>query len=62
MDATRGYRIKWSQKKQIPGDITFMWNPKYGTNLSMKQNQTQGYRERICGCGGKGLGEAEVWD
>ena len=45
MDATRDYHSKWSKserKKQIPYDITYRWNLKYGTN---EQKQDQKHRE-----------------
>ena len=35
MDGPRDYHTKWSQSergKQIPYDITYMWNLKYDTN------------------------------
>ena len=35
MDATRDYHTKWGKserERQIPYDITYMWNLKYGTN------------------------------
>ena len=41
MDATRDYHTKWSQ--QDKHRITYMWNLKYDTNLSMKEKQ--GHRE-----------------
>ena len=38
MDATRDYHTKWSKserERQIPYDITYMWNLKYGTGASL---------------------------
>ena len=33
MDASRDYHTKWSKsERQIPYDITYMWNLKYDTN------------------------------
>ena len=35
MDATRDYHTKWSnseRERQIPYDITYMWNLKYDIN------------------------------
>ena len=49
---SRDYPTKWSKSKrerQIPYDITYMWNPKYDTNLSMKQKQNDGHREQTGG-------------
>ena len=34
MNATRDYHTKWSKwkrERQIPYDIIYMWNPKYGS-------------------------------
>ena len=31
-------------------------------NLSTKQKQTQGYREQICGCQGRGEGSGMDWE
>ena len=41
-----------SQKeRQIPYDITYIWNIKYGTNEPIyKQKQTHRPREQTCGC------------
>ena len=44
MDVTRDYQTKWSKserERQIPYDITYMWNLEYDTmNLSMKQTDS----------------------
>ena len=32
MDATRDFHTKSERERQIPYDITYMWNLKYGTN------------------------------
>ena len=53
MDAPKDYHTKWSKSeegRQIPYDITFMWNKKYDTNLSTKQKQI--LREQTSGCQG----------
>ena len=42
MDATRDY-TKWSKSergKQIPYDITYMWNLKYDTNEPIYETET----------------------
>ena len=51
MDATRDYHTKWSQ--QDKHRITYIWNLKYDTNLSMKEKQ--GHREQaiLGGCQGR---------
>ena len=53
MDAARDYHTKWSKperERQIPYDITSIWNLKYDTNLSTKQKQSHRHREQTCGC------------
>ena len=64
MDATTGYCTnlsKTEKERQIPYDITYMWNIKYDTNdLSMKQKQTHRKQTSDCqggeACGRHGLG------
>ena len=59
MDATRDSHTKWSKserERQIPYDITYMWNLKYDTNEPIYE--TQGHREQAVVAGvGRGLGE-----
>ena len=39
------------RKRQIPYDITYMWNLKYSTmNIFSKQKQTRRQREQTFGC------------
>ena len=43
MDATRGYYTKWCKSKrerQIPYDITYMWNLKYDTIEPIYETET----------------------
>ena len=41
MDGPRDYHIKQSQKeRQIPYDITYMWNLKYDTNEPIYKAET----------------------
>ena len=43
MDATRDYHTKWSKserERQIPYDITYMWNLKYDTNEPTYESET----------------------
>ena len=43
MDATRDDHTKWSQserERQLPYDITYMWNLKYGTNELIYKTET----------------------
>ena len=65
MDATRDYHTKWSKserERQIPYDITYMWNLIYDTNEPVcKTKQTHRHGEQTCGCQG-GAGEGEGWN
>ena len=58
MDATRDYHTKWSKserERQIPYDITYMWNLKYGTNEPIHEIETDTHRVQTCGGqGGEG--------
>ena len=57
--ATRDY-TKSEKEIQIPYDITYMWNLKYGTNEPIyKTKQTYRHREQTCGCQG---GRGREWD
>ena len=43
MDTTRDYHTKWSKserERQIPYDITYMWNLKYDTNEPICEAET----------------------
>ena len=43
MDGTRDYHTEWSKserEKQIPYDITYMWNLKYDTNELTYETET----------------------
>ena len=43
MDGPRDYHTKWSKgdrERQIPCDITYMWNLKYGTNEHIYKKET----------------------
>ena len=43
MDATRDSQIKWSKsekERQIPHNITYIWNLKYGTNETIYKTET----------------------
>ena len=63
MDRARDYHTKWSKperERQIPYDITYIWNLKYDTNLSTKQKQSHRHREQTCRCQeGEGEGGEE---
>ena len=55
----RDYHTKWSKpksKRQIPYDITYAWNLKYGTNKRIYETDSR--REQPYGCqGGRGQGK-----
>ena len=49
------------RERQIPYDITYMWNLKYDTNKLTKQKHTHRHREHICDCQGGGeMGEGRL--
>ena len=44
MDVTRDYHTKWSKserERQIPYDITYMWNLKYDINELISETETE---------------------
>ena len=44
MDAIRDSHTKWStseRERQIPYDVTYMWNIKYGTNDPIYKTETE---------------------
>ena len=48
---------KWSKsgrERQIPYDITYIWNLIYGTNGPFHRKETPGFLEQTCGCKGEG--------
>ena len=61
-DATRDYLTKWCKsKRQIPCDITYMWNLKYGTNKPIYKIETDLQTQRIGLWLPKGRSELGVW-
>ena len=51
MDGTRDSHTKWSMsERQIPYDITYIWNLIYGTNKPFHRKETHGLGENTCGC------------
>ena len=60
MDRGRDHHTKWfksEKERQIPYDITYIWNLKYGTNEPIYKTGSR--TEQTCGGGQDGLG---VWD
>ena len=47
---------KSEREKQIPYDITYIWNLIYGTNEPFYRKETHGLGEQTCGCQGEGEG------
>ena len=61
MDGTRDSYTEWNKserERQIPYDITYIWNLTYSTNETFHRKETQGLEEQTCGCqgGGEGVG------
>ena len=60
MDGTRDSHTKRSKsqsKRQIPYDITYMWNLNYGTDDSIYKTETDyGQGEQTCASQGQGEG------
>ena len=63
-EATRDYHTKWERERQIPYDITYVWNLKYDTNEPIYETGTDSWMERTdCGChGGGGWGTDRLGD
>ena len=60
IDGTTDSHTKWSKperKWQIPYDIIYLWNPKYGTDVPIYKTKTDhGQGEQSCGfSGGRGM-------
>ena len=60
LDGNRDFHTKWSKserERQIPYDITYIWNLIYGTNESFHGKENHGHGEQTCGCweGGNGV-------
>ena len=45
MEGTRGSHIKSERERQIPYDITYIWNLIYGTNEPFHRKETHGLGE-----------------
>ena len=58
MDAARGYHAKGtkSERGQMPYDITYMWNLKYGTNELIHRNRNRVIKNRLVVAKGDGGG------
>ena len=59
MDGTRESHAEWSKserERQIPYDITYIWNLIYGTNDPFHRKENHGLGEQTCGGRGGGGG------
>ena len=48
--------VKSERERQIPYDITYIWNLIYGTNEPFHRKETHGLGEQTCVCQGGGNG------
>ena len=48
--------MKSERERQIPCDITYIWNLIYDTNEPFHRKETHGHGKQICGCHGEGGG------
>ena len=63
MDGTRDLLSEVNQKeKDIPYNITYIWNLIYSTNEPFHRKETHGLGEQICGCQGGGGGSGMDWE
>ena len=61
VEATRDSHPEWSKsdrEREIPYDITYIWNLIYGTNEPFHRKETHRLGEQTCSCQGGG-GERE---
>ena len=59
MDGTRDSHPEWStseRERQIPYDITYIWNLIYYTNEPVHRKENHEHGEQTCGCQGGGGG------
>ena len=68
MGGTRDSHTKWrksEREREIPYDITYIWNLKYGTNEPIYKTKTDhGHGEQTCVCQGGGGSKGDgpgVW-
>ena len=65
MDGTRDSHPKQSKsewERQIPYDITYVWNLIYDTNEPFHRKETHGLEEHTCGCQGGDGGSRMDWE
>ena len=63
MDGTRDFHPKAERERQIPYDITYMWNLKYGTNEPIDRNKLMDVENRLAVAKGEeeGVGGTGNW-
>ena len=62
MDGPRDYHTKRSKsdrERQIPYDMTYMWNVKYNTNEHIYETETD-IANRLVAAKGEGVGEGRI--
>ena len=60
-----GTHAKWSKseiERQVPYDITYLWNLIYSTNEPFHRKETHGLGEQTCCCQGAGEGVGQTWN
>ena len=65
MDGTRDSHPKRSKsegERQIPYDMTYIWNLIYGINESFYRKETHGLGDQTCGCQMGGGGSRMDWE
>ena len=65
MDGPRDYHTKWSKserERQIPCDVTYMWNLKYDTNEPIYETDSQTQRTELWLPRGRGGGGGMDWE
>ena len=63
MDGTRHSHTKWSKsERQIPYDITHIWNLIYGTSEPFHRKETHGLGEQTCGVDKQWDPDVEHWE
>ena len=61
MDGTRDSHTR--RERQIPYDITYVWNLKFGANEPIyKKEKTHGHGGQTCGCRGGERGRGMDWE
>ena len=54
--------VKSERERQIPYDITYIWNLIYGTDEPFHRKETHGLGKQNRGCQGRGVGSGMDWE